>query len=63
GIYEPNGSTRLLCERGDHLLTADIDLDLARRSKIVIDPGVFELDLYGSRRPELYAAITASKPT
>ncbi|MET0854771.1 MAG: carbon-nitrogen hydrolase family protein, partial [Microterricola sp.] len=44
GIYEPNGSTRLLCERGDHLLTADIDLDLARRSKIVIDPGVFELD-------------------
>lgn len=59
GIYEPNGSIRLLCERGEQLLTADIDLDLARKSKIVIEPGVFELDLYGSRRPELYTALSA----
>ena len=58
GIYEPNGAIRELCERGDHLITADIDLDLARRSKIVFDPGVFELDLFGSRRPELYRVIT-----
>ena len=40
------------------ILYADIDPQKARQKKVVFEPGVFELDPVGGRRPELYGALT-----
>ena len=43
-------------ETGETLLTAEIDLAKARDKDYVI-PGIYELYLFGHRRPELYGAL------
>jgi predicted amidohydrolase len=43
-------------ETGEALLTAEIDLEQARDKDYVI-PGIYELYLFGHRRPELYGAL------
>jgi predicted amidohydrolase len=57
-IIPPSG--RPLAEADDHsemIITAELDLELAHRKKVVHIPGVFELDSFGDRRPELYGRL------
>lgn len=58
GIYDPFGE--VLAKAGDteETLVAHLDLSLARNKRNVILPGEYELDLWGSRQPELYRAIS-----
>jgi hypothetical protein len=39
------------------IITATFDPALARQKRLVIEPGVFEMDTVGDRRPELYRRI------
>ena len=58
-IIPPSG--RPLAEADDHsemIITADLDLRLAHQKKVIHIPGVFELDSFGDRRPELYGRLT-----
>ena len=58
-IIPPSG--RPLAEADDHnemIITAELDLRLAHQKKVVHKPGVFELDSFGDRRPELYGRLT-----
>jgi predicted amidohydrolase len=57
-VVAPDG-TFLVQAEGDSeiILYADIDVDQARQKKIVFEPGVFELDPVGGRRPELYGDL------
>lgn len=58
-IVAPTGE--ILCEAGgaeETILYADLDLSLCRRKRIVIEPGEWELDITGDRRPELYSELT-----
>lgn len=51
----------ILCEAGpeeETILYADLDLSFARQKRIVIEPGEWELDITGDRRPELYGILT-----
>jgi predicted amidohydrolase len=41
----------------DTILYADIDVRQARQKKLVFEPGVFELDPVGGRRPDLYGDL------
>ena len=57
-IIPPSG--RPLVEADDHsetIITAELDLTLAHRKKVIHIPGVFELDSFGDRRPELYGRL------
>jgi len=57
-IIPPSG--RPLAEADDHsetIITAELDLALARQKKVVHIPGEFELDSFGDRRPALYGAL------
>jgi predicted amidohydrolase len=56
-IVDPFG-TRLAetGETGEALLTAEIEIEKAR-DKDYVDPGIYELYLFGHRRPELYGAL------
>jgi len=59
-IIPPSG--RPLAEADDHseaIITAEIDLELARNKRVVHIPGVFELDSFGDRRPELYGILSS----
>lgn len=47
---------------GDAILTAELDLDLPRQKHIVLEPGVFESDIFGDRRPDLYGLLTGGEP-
>jgi len=54
---------RPLAEADDHsetILYADLDLTESHRKRVVIEPGVFEMDAFGDRRPDLYGPLTAS---
>ena len=57
-IVDPNGK---ILEQADGetqtILSADIDPQQARQKRIVIKPGVFELDPVGGRRPDLYGNL------
>ncbi len=58
-IIPPSG--RPLAEADDHsetIIIAELDLALAHQKKVVHIPGVFELDSFGDRRPELYSRLT-----
>jgi predicted amidohydrolase len=51
----------ILAEAGgaeETILYADIDVALARRKRIVIEPGAWEMDITGDRRPDLYERLT-----
>ena len=57
-IVDPNG--RILAEAGpdeETILYADLDLTQAREKRIVIEPGEWELDVIGGRRPDLYGPL------
>ncbi len=59
-IVDPNG--RILQEAGpdeETILYADLDLTQARQKRIVIEPGEWELDVIGGRRPDLYGPLVA----
>lgn len=57
-IVDPAG-TRLAEADGtaETLLVADVDVEVARDKSIVPAPGEYEMQLFGHRRPELYAAL------
>lgn len=57
-ITDPGGNVLAMTDRGTHLLIRDIDVSMARRSKVVFIPGEFEVDFIADRRPELYHRIT-----
>jgi predicted amidohydrolase len=57
-IVDPIG--RILAEAGaeeETILYADLDLSQAREKRIVIEPGEWELDVIGGRRPDLYGPL------
>jgi predicted amidohydrolase len=53
----------LAASESDHeeILFAEIDPECARRKRIVIIPGEYELDRVGDRRPEMYAPLVKSE--
>ncbi len=58
-VIAPSGT--ILAEadsREQELIDIDIDPTVAREKRIVIEPGVFEFDPIGGRRPELYTRLT-----
>lgn len=57
GIYGVAGETLAKAGLGPDVLTADLDLLLARNKHNVVVPGKFETDVFGSRRPDLYGPI------
>ncbi len=60
GVYDPYGA--VLAKAGDQeeTLIVDIDLSQARDKRNVIEPGEYELDLWGCRQPHLYGTIGKS---
>ena len=62
-IIPPSG--RPLAEADEHsetIITADLDLSLAHQKRVVFIPGVYELDSFGDRRPELYSELIELLP-
>lgn len=58
-IVDPGG--RILAEADaeeETILYADLDLAESRQKRIVIEPGEWELDVIGGRRPDLYGMLT-----
>ncbi len=59
-IVSPTGDALAEAGSGDEeLILATLDLDMARAKRVVFQPGAFEIDLFGDRRPGLYGAIVA----
>jgi len=57
-IVDPGGRRLALAQTtGETIITATFDPTLARQKRLVITPGVFEIDTVGDRRPELYRRI------
>ncbi len=57
-ITDPRGDVLAEAAGGEELCYAKIDPLKARRKRIILRPGEFELDTIGDRRPELYGRIT-----
>jgi len=57
-IVDPSGRRLAMAQTTDEtIITATFDPALAREKKLIIVPGVFEMDTVGDRRPELYRRI------
>ena len=57
-IVDPAGRRLALAETtGETVISATFDPTLARQKRLIINPGVFEIDTVGDRRPELYHRI------
>jgi predicted amidohydrolase len=57
-IVDPSGRRLAMAQTTDEtIVTATFDPTLAREKRLVIIPGVFEMDTVGDRRPELYRRI------
>jgi predicted amidohydrolase len=57
-IIDPSGRRLALAQTTDEaILTATFDPTLARQKRLIVEPGVFEMDTVGDRRPELYRRI------
>lgn len=57
-IVDPAGRRLAMAQTTDEtIITATFDPTLARQKRLVIEPGVFEMDTVGDRRPELYRRI------
>lgn len=57
-ILSPTG--QIVVEAGveeETILYANLDLTLARQKRIVIEPGEWEIDVIGDRRPEIYGVL------
>jgi 5-aminopentanamidase len=61
-IVDPDGVILATTGRGAAVLSAKVDLALARTKSFVRVPGAYEADLWGQRRPRMYAALTESAP-
>lgn len=57
-IYSPMGDALATTGRGQDLVFAEADLDLAGCGVVVFEPGVSEVHFLRDRRPELYGAVT-----
>jgi predicted amidohydrolase len=57
-IIDPSGRQLAMAQTTDEtIITATFDPTLARQKRLIIEPGVFEMDTVGDRRPELYHRI------
>jgi predicted amidohydrolase len=57
-IVDPSGRRLAMAQTTDEtIVTATFDPTLAREKRLIITPGVFEMDMMGDRRPELYRRI------
>ncbi|MGQ9461956.1 MAG: carbon-nitrogen hydrolase family protein [Candidatus Fervidibacter sp.] len=57
-IVNPSGTWEAFePEPKETLLFAEVDLSEARRKRIVFEPGRYEVDRIGDRRPEFYSAV------
>ncbi len=57
-IVDPAGRRLALAQTtAETIITATFDPALAREKRLIIVPGVFEMDTVGDRRPELYRRI------
>ena len=57
-IVDPGGRRLDLADTTEEtIIAATFDPTLARQKRLVISPGVFEIDTVGDRRPELYHRI------
>jgi len=57
-IVDPSGRRLAMAQTIDEtIITATFDPTLARQKRLVIEPGVFEMDTVGDRRPDLYRRI------
>ena len=57
-IVDPSGRRLAMAQTTDEaIITATFDPTLAREKRLIIVPGVFEMDTVGDRRPELYRRI------
>lgn len=59
-IIDPRGNVLAWAEKGDVLLTADVDISFASQKRIVVKQGEYEVSLFEDRRPTTYQKITAS---
>lgn len=62
-VVAPSGE--VLAEAGpdeERVLVADLDLAETHRKRVVIEPGEWELDATGDRRPGLYARLASAPP-
>jgi 5-aminopentanamidase len=54
-IAAPNGKHLAdASPENEQIIYADVDVSQARRKRLVISPGEFEMDFFNDRRPELY---------
>jgi predicted amidohydrolase len=57
-IVDPGGRRLALADTTEEtIITARLDPALARQKRVIVTPGVFEIDPVGDRRPELYHRI------
>ena len=47
---------------GEEMIYGEVNLESARRKRIVFSPGEWEVDQINDRRPELYGLLAESKP-
>jgi predicted amidohydrolase len=59
-IVSPTGHVLSRAGTTQTLISAVIDVDLARDKRIVVEPGVYEVSLFTDRRPDLYGPITTA---
>ena len=58
-IVEPSGKRLAVAQTtGEEMIFARFDPVRAREKRLVITPGLFEIDTVGDRRPELYRKLT-----
>lgn len=59
GIYDVTGKTLAKAPAdSEAVITAEIDLTIARSKRNVIRPGEFETEMFATRQPDLYQIIT-----
>jgi 5-aminopentanamidase len=60
-IVAPTGKRLAMAQTTDEtIIMATFDPTLARQKRLVINPGVFEIDTIGDRRPELYTRLVTT---
>ena len=58
-IISPTGEVLARAGTREALLSAVIDIDVARNKHVIIKPEAFELFLFDDRRPDMYGTLTA----
>ncbi len=56
-IIDPRGQVLESANETEQVLIADLDFSLSRNKKIVNIPGEYEMEVFASRKPELYGVI------